>query len=390
MPKNKRTEENENIEAMLKRHRRRKFLQAIIAVLIVMVIIVTVKLIQSCRSYSEYKVTSDIGIEDNGSSSIIEFGDCIIKYSSDGISYINGKKTVWNTAFEMKNPIIDVCGDYAAIGTEDSGTIYIYDTSGKVSEINTSYPIVKLEVAKQGVVAALMEDGTTNYIELYDKTGDLIVTQKTILDGNGYPIDFSLSEDGTKMVVSYVCISSGITESKVLFYNFSDVGQNEIDRMVGGFNQYSSSVVPTVEFVDNDTAIAVGDNIFTIYNMDEKPNIQEELTINDEIQKVFYNKKYIGIVTLNTDSVNQYKVTIYNIKGREVANFGIDEEYDTIKFDGKTVMMYTDNQFKVISFSGVTKFDYTFTSDVIDILPIKGSYRYLLVTSDKMEKIKLK
>ena len=384
------TEQNNNVEAMLRRHRRRKMIRVAIVLGIIAIICLIVWIIENNRSFSDYKVKSDLEIEGNDSSSIIEFGDCVIKYSYDGASYINGKETVWNVAYEMKSPIIDVCDGYAVIGDEESNTIYLFDEDGEVGEITTSYPITKLEVAKQGVIAALMEDGTTSYIEVYDKNGDIIVTHKTILDGNGCPIDISLSEDGTKLVVSYVCINSGSMESKVLFYNYSDVGQNEVDRMVGGFNQYSSSVVPTVEFTDNDTAIAIGDNILTIYNMDEKPNIEEEIELSDEIQKVFYNEKYIGIVTLNTDSVNPYKITIYNMKGKTVAGFEISDEYDTMKFDGKTVMMYTDNQFTVVSFNGTVKFDYTFSSEIIDIVPISGSYRYLLVTPDKMQKIKLK
>lgn len=380
----------DNVELLLKRHRRKKLTRILIIAGVIAVIAIISGVVRSHMTFSDYKVKKNIGVDGNSGCNVIEFSGGFIKCSNDGISYISGKKTVWNTAFEMKSPIIDVCGDYVAVSDESSSVIYIFDKSGKIGEVSTSYPIVKLEVAKQGVVAALMEEGTTNYIEVYDKSGSLLVTEKTVLDGNGYPIDFSLSQDGKKMVVSYVCVSGGVVESKVLFYNFSDVGQNEVDRMVGGFNQYTSSVVPTVEFTDNDTAIAVGDNIFTIYNMDEKPTIENELEINNEIQQVFYNKKYVGIVTAVADSVNPYKVTVYNMKGRVVSEFELDTLFDNIMFDGKTVIMYSGNDFRVVAFNGTIKFDYTFATEIVDIVPISGSYRYLLVSADKMEKIKLK
>lgn len=56
-----------------------------------------------------------------------------------------------------ETPIVDVCGDYLAIADKNSNTIYIFNKKGKVGEVNTSYPIIKIEVAQQGVVAALLE-----------------------------------------------------------------------------------------------------------------------------------------------------------------------------------------------------------------------------------------
>lgn len=379
-----------NADALIKRHRRRRFLRVIAVVVAVVAVLIVIAAIRSNMTFSGYTITKTIETESNGSAGVVEFCDGILKYSQDGITYINGREAVWNSAFEMGSPILDVCGKYAAITDESSGVIYLFNEDGKVSEINTSYPVVKIEVAKQGVVAALMEDGTTNYIEVYDKTGEVLVTEKTVLDGSGYPVDFSISQDATKMAVSYVCVSSGVMESKVLFYNFSDVGQNEVDRMVGGFNQYDSSVVPVVEFTDNDTVIAIGDDVISVYSMDETPVLEDEISINDEICQVFYSEKYIGLVTENTDNVNPYIVTIYNMSLKEVSSFEISRLSERITFDDNTVMMFSDGQLLVTSFSGKVRFESEFTSETLDIVPASGKYKYLLINTDSIEKIRLK
>ena len=166
---------------------------------------------------------------------------------------------------------------------------------GKVGEVNTSYPIIKIEVAQQGVVAALLEEASANYIELYDKEGNLIVSHKSLLSENGFPLSFSISNDGEKMMTSYLSIKEGSTENQVIFYNFSNVGKDEVDRVVGTFNQYGETIVPAVYFVSNEDAIAIGDNVLTIYKMKEKPTIRKEIKFDKEIQKVFYNEKYVGL-----------------------------------------------------------------------------------------------
>lgn len=177
------------------------------------------------RTYNNYKVRKTIKIETGTNSQYQAFGEFVVKYSNDGISYINGTETIWNEAYEMKSPIVDVCGDYLAIADKNSNTIYIFNKKGKVGEVNTSYPIIKIEVAQQGVVAALLEEASANYIELYDKEGNLIVSHKSLLSENGFPLSFSISNDGEKMMTSYLSIKEGSTENQVIFYNFSNVGK---------------------------------------------------------------------------------------------------------------------------------------------------------------------
>ena len=45
----------------------------------------------------------------------------------------------------------------------------------------------------------MLEDKTSNYIEVYDKEGKQLVSHKSIIDENGYPINFSMSDDGERM-----------------------------------------------------------------------------------------------------------------------------------------------------------------------------------------------
>lgn len=342
------------------------------------------------RTYNNYKVRKTIKIETGTNSQYQAFGEFVVKYSNDGISYINGTETIWNEAYEMKSPIVDVCGDYLAIADKNSNTIYIFNKKGKVGEVNTSYPIIKIEVAQQGVVAALLEEASANYIELYDKEGNLIVSHKSLLSENGFPLSFSISNDGEKMMTSYLAIKEGSTENQVIFYNFSNVGKDEVDRVVGTFNQYEETIVPAVYFVSNEDAIAIGDNVLTIYKMKEKPTIRKEIKFDKEIQKVFYNEKYVGLIFENSKGDTPYKMEVYSLSGEKIMSKEIEMNLDHVKFAGKNVLMYDDVTCELISLKGVVKFKHVFTKQLDAIVPMESTNTFLLMTKNKIEEISLK
>ena len=342
------------------------------------------------RTYNNYKVRKTIKIETGTNSQYQAFGEFVVKYSNDGISYINGTETIWNEAYEMKSPIVDVCGDYLAIADKNSNTIYNFNKKGKVGEVNTSYPIIKIEVAQQGVVAALLEEASANYIELYDKEGNLIVSHKSLLSENGFPLSFSISNDGEKMMTSYLSIKEGSTENQVIFYNFSNVGKDEVDRVVGTFNQYGETIVPAVYFVSNEDAIAIGDNVLTIYKMKEKPTIRKEIKFDKEIQKVFYNEKYVGLIFENSKGDTPYKMEVYSLSGEKIMSKEIEMNLDHVKFAGKNVLMYDDVTCELISLKGVVKFKHVFTKQLDAIVPMESTNTFLLMTKNKIEEISLR
>ena len=372
-------------------HKRNKRIRRIVIALILLVVIVSTYVYEKTRVFKKIRVISTVEIQNGFGSKFTSYGDMLIKYSEDGASYIDRKQAIWNQAFEMKTPIVDICGDYVVVAEQGGTEIYLFDEDGLVIKTESKFPIVKVEVAKQGVVAMILEDARTNYIELIDKEGNQLVTSKTDLASNGYPLEFSLSDDGTKLAVSYLYVSGGVMQSKVLFYNFSDVGQNEVDRMVGGFNQYSSTVVPTVEFLDNDECVCIGDNIITLYSMKQKPSIAFEEEITEEIEKVCYSSSYVGLVLKNTDTQHseKNKVVVYNKKGKEVMSEYIDDLYDEVKIVDDCIFTYNKNDFKVLTFKGKERFKHSFNEDVVDIIPI-SLRTYYVITNDKVKCVKLK
>lgn len=357
---------------------------------VVIIAIVGIFMYRKYKSYDDYKVLSSMNIESGSNSKYLQYCDFVVKYSSDGISYIDSEGTVWDASYQMKSPIIDICDEYIAVADKNTNDIYIYDKDGNEGKVTTSYPIIKVEIAKQGVVAALLENRNANYIEVFDREGNKLVSHKTLLDENGYPVDFSLSESGEKMAVSYIKVNNGAMANKIVFYNFSKAGKNSDNRVVGTFDQYKDVIVPMVKFTSENDVIAVGENVLSIYEMRSKVSLNEDIKIKDEIQKAFYSDEYVGFVLKNSNSRNPYRLEVYNLSGSRVMKKEIAMSYDNVSFAGKNVLMYDDMNCQIISFDGVKKYKHTFRGEINSIIPVDGSNTFLFMTNSKIQKVKLK
>ena len=89
------------------------------------------------------------------------------------------------------------------IADQGGTSMVIVDEEGQTGSVTTSYNIVKARVAKQGVVAAILDGGEDTWINFYAADGSMIAENQTRVDEPGYPLDLSVSEDGLLIMVTY-------------------------------------------------------------------------------------------------------------------------------------------------------------------------------------------
>ena len=59
------------------------------------------------------------------------FGDSVLKYTKDGMTLIDQKgKEIWNHSYQIKNPIIEINHEVAAIGDSGGNSIIVIDHEG--------------------------------------------------------------------------------------------------------------------------------------------------------------------------------------------------------------------------------------------------------------------
>jgi hypothetical protein len=368
--------------------RRRRF---IIGVLLLLFVSVGVAYIIRLyyRSYQSYGVLNTTNISGENAVGFISYGSSVVKYSKDGAVAIDKDGNfLWNGSYELSDPIADTCGKYVAIAGRNSREIHIYDRKGEVRRITTDYDIMRVEIASQGVVAALMEDGETNHIMLYDVDGVNLGDMATNANEDGYPLDISLSDDGKKLVTSYLSYAGGSLTNKVSFYNFGEVGQNKTDRFVGGFNFDEGIIVPRVAFINNDTVVTYKDNGFRMYSIKELPSQLIEQDFKGSILSVLYNEKYVGAV-LQTEGTSNKQLVLYNLKGKKVLDETIDFDYEDIYLSSEEIVMYDNISCLIMKPDGKVKFRYTFDTNIDAVYPINNLDRYYLVSGNELSQIQL-
>ncbi len=371
-------------------HRVKRALIAVGICCLIAVIICVVSVISKVRTYHSYSVAASYNRDDTGTAQYIEFGSGYVRYSNDGITYIDTKNnSVWNETYSMQKPQVKQCDDCLAVADINGSQIFIFNTEGKLGSVDTSLSISQIEVSKQGAVAAVLEDNTANYINLYKTDGSKVYSVKTTLAGDGYPLDISISNDATKLIASYLYVSGEEIKTNVVFYNFSEVGQNVTERVVGGFNHYDSTIVGDVEFINDETAVAVGEDVISIYKIKEYPKLQQEVEIDGEIKQVFFGKKQIGLVLANGDSGDLYRLVVYNLSGSKKFETTFNTQYDRISFDSESIVMNNTTTLSVMNLDGKILTTQTMDLPIQSILRTGSRGKYILINSKYIQNIHL-
>ncbi len=388
-------EEEEELERHyrenLRRHRRFRLIVTALAVFMVAAGLLGYHYYQIHHQYSEVKEKWTKPLESGSFSGYESYGGNVIKYTRDGAVYLDKKgEEVWNQAYELTSPFVQVNGDYAAIADRNGYSIYICDKSGCQGVVTTTLPISRVAVSATGVTAAILEDAKSNVIAFYDKAGTkLQIEVQTTLAGNGYPIDLSISPNGMLLMVSYIYLDEGIMQNQVVFYNFDEEGQSIRDRLVGGFKEYGNSMVAKVRFLDNTHAVAFAQDRLCFYSLENtvKPQLLKQVDITGEIQSIFYSDQYAGVVVKAGDGTRA--MTLYGKGGKEIFTAPVDMEYERAEISGSHVLLYRDTECRIYNMSGKIKYSGTLAG-AIEKLVCLGDNRYIQIGPQSMTELELK
>ena len=115
--KNKYDGDQAELRKKISRHRRFIFYRILIVVIIAAIIGIAMYHNYRTMIYTDYTVLRTMEYQEASTASYLKFNNNIIRYSSDGISAFNmDNEMLWNQPFQMQSPIVDVCGDYVAVG----------------------------------------------------------------------------------------------------------------------------------------------------------------------------------------------------------------------------------------------------------------------------------
>lgn len=391
-------EDSEEVVRRAKRRvRRRRMIIVIIFLIIIGIAAGGVVWYQRCYQFTEAAVGWERQLErgEANFTGYMRFGDNLLKYSKDGASYIDASgKDVWIQSYEMKSPIAAVNGDCAAVADQQGNAIYIFDKSGHQGTATTILPILKITISAKGVVAAILEDQTASYIYFFRKDGtELKLSIKGILGGEiGYPLDISLSPDGTMLMGSYVYLDSGMLRNRVAFYNFSEVGKNALNRFVGGFHEmYENSMIPKVQYLDSVYSVAFADNSISFYSSRDvmSPSLIKQVPVEEEIKSIFYDDRYAGIIAASSGGEYDSRLDLYTADGNLVFSKDFTYDYTHVDIDGDYIFLYNEDSCRIYNRFGNLKYEGTFDFPVSMMTKGRFPNQVILTGAQAIKEIKL-
>lgn len=391
--RNKRTGDKRSInyKERIRGHKLTVFYRAILIIALVAAVAAMVAVSWQNREYSESVIVSSIPVTRVEGSTYLAFGSNVLTYSKDGANCMDGKGSVlWNQTYEMQNPIVDINGSVVAIGDYNGRTIYVMSTTGSLGEITTNLPIRSFRVSANGIVAVVLDDSRITRINLYDTLGNELVKSETTMDKSGYPIDISISPNGELLAISYFYVDSGSMKTSIAFHNFGEVGKNlSSDRFVSGYD-YQSTVVPFIRFMNENTAFAVSDDRIMFFSGTQKPLSAAENLLSEKVQSIFYNDQYVGLVFMNTEGEEKYRLDVYDTGGALVTSKSFDIEYTNIIFHKDEFIICSETEYSVNNMRGLERFKDQFDELVYLFTPSDRSNRFLVMTQDAMQVIEMK
>lgn len=373
------------------RHYRLSHVYRILLVAAALIALIALVVVQyKNHIYTSYEVINTTEVEVINGTVNMPLGSHILTYSNDGAHCTDVKGNVlWNQTYQMQNLIIATNGNVVAIADYNGREVYILDEEKKLGEISTNMPIRSIAVAQTGRVAVVVADTKITWIQIYDPDGKERFEVQTTMNQSGYPVAVALSPNGELMGLSCIYVDSGVVNSRVAFYNFGQVGANRSDYYVSGYT-YPDTVIPVISFMTDGTAYAVGDDRLVFYGGTQIPETTSSHLYNEEIQAVYSNGDYVGMLFKDSSTGAQHKLQVYRNSGEKVGEYLFNIDFQHLFFGQESFVAYSERECLIRTLGGVDKYQGEFSQPVRVMIPLGNSYRYLVLTNNSIDTIQLK
>lgn len=369
-----------------KKSRKKLIYIIIIAAGIVLAVLFIYK--ESHVTYHSFKIEEGATWATSSYNQYLPYKNGVLKYNKDGAEAIAANGTViWNVPYNMKDPMADVCGSYAVIADRGGKTLIIINGSGTDNSLSLIHNISFVSISEQGMTAVISDNGYENMLDTYkpdskDEKDTREYGYTHVLD-SGFPLDIAISPDGKKSVIPYLQMKGDEISTWIVFYNYNKVGRSYLEMIVGGFD--GKGFAARTSFIDSETVLVQKENGFHIYNIPENPTLTIDVSVENEILQMAYSSQMICLITKNNDEKGRIMVTCYNLKGKKLKEFYMQDRYDEVLTSGDDIIFYNKSSFCIFNRDGTIKMQGEMEKSYKYIYPLNNKDKYLLIGEGYME-----
>ena len=339
------------------------------------------------HTFDQYRILARAEKNDVEGTLYERLGNSVIKYSHDGIFCVNlSNETQWSAAYDMQTPISDICEGVMVIAEQQGKQVYVLNEKGLLGSFETSMNIRKIQTASNGVTAVVEDDEEVDWIELFSADGSQIASVRASLEDSGFPLDIALSPNGKRLTVSYLTQENGVLTGKLSFYDFSSSSE---DRHLMLSLSYPDTIFPDVFYADGMVPVAVGDNCFVVFDSSKKPSEKVKVPIVNEILSCFHDGENIGFIFDSGETDTKYVMDVYNFSGKRTMQTPCSFDYTGVQIADGEIFLYDASNLTIYRTSGRKKLSVNYEREVKYFGPLKGLRRYLVITRDSMDQIRI-
>lgn len=341
------------------------------------------------RRYTSYRVEHSTFVKNGNSMEYAVYEGGVIRYGRDGVTAVDRSgSSVWSGSYDMAEPKADICGSSVVIADIGGKDLYAYRGEDTGVSFSVDYPIVQACISSQGVVAVVTEENSSNTIALYDpfdKSDRLLAEIPTNVE-DGYPVSLDLSPDGSSVVAAYLCVTAGTAQSRVAFYNFTDVGKNA-NCLVGAHN-YNDTLISEVCFMGESDVCLFGEKGFYIWTNMKQPEKAVTKEFSEEIKSAFVDDVHVGFILKRNNDTNVMK--IYQPDGKEILKTTVASDFTNVRLAGDEILLNSAVHCAVYRINGVKKFDKKLKSRISYFFSTDKRREYFFIQNSRIKVIRLR
>ena len=358
----------------------------VLAGLVVLGIILAFAIYRNYSVYSSFEVRNQISRADDSSVYYKVVKSGMIRYSKGGVALSNKSGIeIWNQTYDMSSPILADSEKYFAVGDRGANSIYVFDSNGQCGKTITDLPLQDIQISRQGVVAAVLSGPDGNYINMYNKTGDSLVSIKASLAKTGFPEAMALSPEGDRMAVTYLKVDKGTVQSNLVFYTFKDMeAEHEM------YTETIEELCPRICFLGSSRTVVFTEKGFKIYSVSEEISKISETVFEDDIRSIFTNSQKLGFVFRNSDEKGAYRIEIYDMSGKQEKSMYFDMDYSNIYCSEEEIVIYSPSEALVYTFDGRLSFNTTFDNHIVGMMPSWDRGMYWIINDSVLREVSVK
>ena len=132
----------------------------------------------------------------------------------------------------------------------------------------------------------------------------------------------------------------------------------------------------------------MSDRSLIFYKGLEEPKESKIIELEKEIRSISYDDNHIALVLKNVGEVGD-ELRLYRLDGKQVMNAEIEGEYANIKISKGQVLLYEESKCAIFNASGVCKYEGNLEMNVMDMFPITGLNKYMVISANGFQGIQL-